>query len=182
MIISFSKEMNHDSVVIAVNGEQIDVEWSGLIASYSPAEGWSEDADYTIIVNGMDIYGNHMQQYCWEFHTEILPVPVEGVIKDNKGNPVSGATITVDGEVVATTNETGHYSFEVMPGNHTMTVSKEGFEDSTKEVDVIKDTPIELDVEMQSPMDLLIPIGIICAIAALILIMFAVGRRRKKEE
>lgn len=62
---------------------------------------------------------------------------ISGVVYDNNGNPVAGATVTLGNGQTTTTDANGSYSFDnVEPGKHTVTISKEGSETITSDVDV----------------------------------------------
>ncbi|WP_311245653.1 carboxypeptidase-like regulatory domain-containing protein [Microbacterium sp. WCS2018Hpa-23] len=55
---------------------------------------------------------------------DIIPVAVSGRVVDNDGNPVPGATVTVDGVQTTTTDAQGNYLFdEVAVGPHTVVVT-----------------------------------------------------------
>ncbi|WP_431074976.1 MSCRAMM family protein [Microbacterium phyllosphaerae] len=55
---------------------------------------------------------------------DIIPVAVSGRVVDDDGNPVPGATVTVDGAQTTTTDAQGNYLFdEVAVGAHTVVVT-----------------------------------------------------------
>lgn len=55
---------------------------------------------------------------------DIIPVAVSGRVVDNDGNPVPGATVTVDGGQTTTTDAQGNYLFDEVPvGPHTVVVT-----------------------------------------------------------
>jgi ABC-type Fe3+ transport system substrate-binding protein len=70
---------------------------------------------------------------------------IEGVVSDEAGDPVSGATVTVDGETV-TTGSDGAYSFEVDAGVYTVSVSKDGYDDVSSILTVVSDTDYTVDL------------------------------------
>src|SRR5580765_2859001 len=52
---------------------------------------------------------------------------VKGVVKDANGNPLSGASITVEGQKAGTfTDANGNYSLKVQPGSITLVISYVG--------------------------------------------------------
>jgi ABC-type Fe3+ transport system substrate-binding protein len=63
---------------------------------------------------------------------------IEGVITDEDGSPVSGATVTVNGESTITASD-GSYSVEVDAGTYSVTVSRAGYEDEEDSVTVSED-------------------------------------------
>ncbi|MCJ7732816.1 extracellular solute-binding protein, partial [Candidatus Bathyarchaeota archaeon] len=58
---------------------------------------------------------------------------IEGVVTDASGNPVSGATVALDGKS-ATTGADGKYSFTVDLGTYALTVTKSGYDPETSTV------------------------------------------------
>ncbi|MBD3172735.1 PEGA domain-containing protein, partial [Candidatus Bathyarchaeota archaeon] len=76
-------------------------------------------------------------------------VIVEGVVTDEDGNPVSGATVTLDGETTTTSND-GYYSFEVETGTYTLTVEKESYESDTSTIQAISEDTYTINFEITS--------------------------------
>jgi len=56
-------------------------------------------------------------------------------VMDDAGNPLAGATVTLDGLTSATTDATGKVQFKTARGTHTLTVSMPGF--ATFEIEVV---------------------------------------------
>ncbi|MBN2336740.1 extracellular solute-binding protein [Candidatus Bathyarchaeota archaeon] len=63
---------------------------------------------------------------------------VTGTVTDDDGEPVSGATVTIDGTSV-TTGSGGTFTVTVEEGSYTITVSKDGYESDSEEVQLSKD-------------------------------------------
>jgi hypothetical protein len=61
---------------------------------------------------------------------------IEGVITDDTGEPVSDATVTLDGKT-ATTAVDGSYSFTADVNTYTVTVSKDGYESTSSTVSAL---------------------------------------------
>ncbi len=76
-------------------------------------------------------------------------VTVEGVVTDEDGEPVSGATVTLDGETTKT-GEDGSYGFTVETGTYTLTVEKEGYETYTSTVSATSEDTYTIDVKVTS--------------------------------
>ena len=78
---------------------------------------------------------------------------ISGKVLDQKGKPVAGANIYIDGTYDgATSSETGDFSFETTEvGNKTLVVSFLMFETFSKEIDV------RANWEVEQPFDLSIP-------------------------
>lgn len=72
---------------------------------------------------------------------------IEGVVTDEAGDPVSGASVTVDGETV-TTGSDGVYSFEVDAGTYSVTVSKSGYDEESSTVTASADGEYTVDLNL----------------------------------
>ena len=72
---------------------------------------------------------------------------LEGIVTDDDGGTVSGATVTVDGESVTTSSD-GRYSFTVDLGSYTVTVSKDGYESTSSEVSVSSEDGLTVDLSI----------------------------------
>lgn len=59
------------------------------------------------------------------------------------GEPIEGATVSIDGEEVATTNAAGEYEVALAPGDYTVEVAADGFEAETSAVTVQQPTTEE---------------------------------------
>ena len=76
-----------------------------------------------------------------------LTATIGGTVTDSSGNPVSGATVTLD-DKTATTGADGKYSFTVDLGTYTVTVSKTGFNSNTSTVEAVTEKDYTVDLEM----------------------------------
>src|SRR5215217_3653431 len=81
---------------------------------------------------------------------------VRGTIRDQQGNVVTGASVTLADASknftrTQTTNEEGGYTFAaVPPGTYSVEVESSGFKKSTvAAVQALVDTPVDVDVELQ---------------------------------
>jgi ABC-type Fe3+ transport system substrate-binding protein len=72
---------------------------------------------------------------------------IEGIVTNEAGDPVSGATVTVDG-VTVTTGSDGSYSFEVDAGTYTVTVTKSGYDDERSTVTASADGEYTVDIDI----------------------------------
>jgi len=72
---------------------------------------------------------------------------IEGVVTNEAGDPVSGATVTVDGKTV-TTGSDGSYSFEVDAGTYSVTVTKSGYDDESSTVTASADEEYTVDIDI----------------------------------
>ena len=74
---------------------------------------------------------------------------VEGVVTDEDGNPISGATVTLNGETTTTSND-GSYSFEVETGTYTLTVEGESYEPETSTIQATSEDTYTVNFEITS--------------------------------
>ncbi len=72
---------------------------------------------------------------------------IEGVVTNEAGDPVSGATVTVDGKTVSTGSD-GSYSFEVDAGTYSVTVTKSGYDDESSTVTASADEEYTIDIDI----------------------------------
>jgi ABC-type Fe3+ transport system substrate-binding protein len=70
---------------------------------------------------------------------------IEGVVTDESGNPVSGATVTLNGNII-TTGTDGRYRFTVDLGEYTLTVSKQGYESDSSTVEAASEQSYTVDL------------------------------------
>lgn len=65
---------------------------------------------------------------------------VSGVVTDQDGNPIEGATVVM-GDKTTKTNKNGEYTFnDVEGGEHTVTVSIDGYNTSSRDINMPNDT------------------------------------------
>jgi parallel beta-helix repeat protein len=109
-----------------------------------------------------------------------------GTVTDQNGNPIAGATVTIDSRTY-TTDQNGQYVAEVIPGKKTITISASGYQDISVEKDVTIRT-YDLGTIQLSPLnaggvlsDLLLPLLVIVAAvsAVVILVIFRTMRRNR---
>jgi ABC-type Fe3+ transport system substrate-binding protein len=73
---------------------------------------------------------------------------ISGIITDSEsGDPISGATISLDGETV-TSGSDGSYEATVNKGTYTVTVSIDGYEDETSSVSEMDEETVTLDLTL----------------------------------
>ncbi|MES3160328.1 MAG: S8 family serine peptidase, partial [Halorubrum sp.] len=75
---------------------------------------------------------------------------IEGTVTDSDGEPIEGATVTVEETgFETTTDEDGHYELLAEPGEYTVTATGFGFEEVSETVDIPDDeTFVEQDFEL----------------------------------
>lgn len=72
---------------------------------------------------------------------------ISGVVEDEDGQPVSGATVTVDGDSVTTGND-GRYTFTVDAGTYTVDVEKEGYDTDSYSVTLAAEDSKTVNLEL----------------------------------
>jgi len=74
---------------------------------------------------------------------------VSGTVKDNEGNALEGATVTIEGTAQsAATDGDGNYSLvDLEEGTYEITASKDGYSSQTKNVKVDSDTTLDFKME-----------------------------------
>lgn len=75
---------------------------------------------------------------------------IKGIVKDNKGNPVAGASIAVkDSYDGGTSDSTGHYSFKTFEkGDHLLQVTSVGYKPFEQAIK-LDGSPVEVDVTLK---------------------------------
>ena len=78
------------------------------------------------------------------------PGKIYGYVTDQStGQPISGATVTIDGVGSVTTDSNGYYEISVNPGTYTVTVEASGYESQTKTVSVGDGESVKVDFALQ---------------------------------
>lgn len=181
--VTFSEAMNKSSVSIVVDGVAGTVAWDGNVATFTPTSPLAAGTAYTVRVSGADNAGNAME-HSWQFTTTGRG-EISGQIVDGDGKPIAGATVMLENGMTATTDLQGRFTLtNVPPGEHTLTVSREGYADRTMLMTLAPGQAYGLDsLEMESvssgsPDGLLI-VGVIAVIAALAGLAVLMVRRKK---
>ncbi|MCB5234363.1 MAG: carboxypeptidase regulatory-like domain-containing protein, partial [Candidatus Cloacimonetes bacterium] len=106
---------------------------------------WAVRAIYTAGVVSEPIFSNEL----YKSNADGL---LAGLILDEADNsPIVDATITVDGEHIAVSDEVGAYRISLAPGPHTVVVSHTYYEDSDELGFVVyPDQPTNLNIELES--------------------------------
>ncbi|MEW5936372.1 MAG: Ig-like domain-containing protein [Candidatus Thermoplasmatota archaeon] len=195
--IHFSEPMNVTTAEGAFSispSVQGSFHWNAqhTVLTFDPQTALAYSTKYTVTIGteAMDQHGLALlQPYSWNFTTEAQPTgAVEGRVVDENGNPISGATVTLDG-ISTTTNETGEFRLENVPvGDQTLVVTHPDYERETRDVTVVADqtTPVD-DIEMAPaiappPFDWLwLLLLLIIIVIAVLVIIFALKRRKRKE-
>ena len=73
----------------------------------------------------------------------LTPVPVTGfiLVYDQQKTPISGATVSLDGTVLANTTEYGRATLQdLIPGNYTIVVSKAGYSPASQQISILNES------------------------------------------
>jgi hypothetical protein len=179
-----------DNQIVNYSWSFVDVELKRLYGE-TVYYTFASVGDYTITLTVTDIGGNTDADTIYINVTAVSGTgTVTGTVRDKDGNPVSGATVYVDGypAIDTTTDTLGRFTLDNVPtGNRTIIIEKDGYKWYSQQVDIQTDqtTPagtIQLsksDVGDESPVVLY---GAIAAIVAMlvVLLLFLLAKRKKK--
>ena len=124
--VTFSEPMDQGTVEISVEGVNGSITWDNNTATFIPSENLSYDTVYTVYVTGSDLAGNTLDRYNWSFKTTDTGT-ITGKVVDENGKPIPGALVTLDTGETTTTDKNGEFTLHARAGNHTITISKEGY-------------------------------------------------------
>ena len=79
---------------------------------------------------------------------------VTGVVKDAKGQPLSGATIQVDGKTTSA-DQNGKYSIKVSPGSHKMTITYVGRQQQTFNISATENSTVQQNVSLEETVEIM---------------------------
>ena len=124
--ITFSEAMKASSVVVKVNDVTVAGVWENL--TYVLSTELDYGTAYVIVANGEDLAGNALAEHEWSFTTEMGNATVSGRLVDEDGNALSGAAI-ICGDATASSDADGNFSMMLSPGNSTLVIRMEGYQD-----------------------------------------------------
>jgi len=193
--VTFSEALNESSVKVLVSGVNGTLTWSGSTATFTPSSLLAYATTYSVIVSGDDQEGNPVI-YTWSFTTIKDEGIVIGFVQDSNAHPIADAMVvlsnnmsTVDGSgmlgLVAMTDGSGTFSFHnVTAGSYHVSATVGGYDATSRNVNVTAGQTTytgELDLVKKSSGTDWVPIIVILAviaIAALLLAVFLIGRRK----
>jgi parallel beta-helix repeat protein len=181
--VTFSKAMDHSTVVITIDGVTGTVAWDGNTVTFTPSAPLAAGTTYSVTVTGSDLAGNTVE-HSWEFTTGDLG-EISGQIVDDNGSPLASATVRLENGMTTTTDLQGRFTFTGVPsGEHTLTVSKEGYADRTMTVTLAPGQTYgigSLGVESATngSSDGLLIAGAVVAVAAIAVLGVFLVRRKK---
>jgi hypothetical protein len=185
VVVTFSEAMDHALTTMIVGGVQGSLAWVGNQLTFTPSL-LAKGTGYTVTVTGNDLAGNAMTSYQWSFTTIVATGNVIGVVLDEDGNPIAGASVLIDGIFVVKTNASGGFDVPSALGVHTLTISMTGYSDQEMTITVI---PGENDVNVPDMASTSTPssggdmtmiiVGAIAAIAVVGVLVVVMMRKKK---
>jgi parallel beta-helix repeat protein len=184
IVITFSEAMNTGSVSIVIDGVSGTISWNGNVATFTPASPLAYATEYAITVSGQDLAGNVVSDE-WSFKTSTLG-SITGTVRDAGGKALAYAKVTLSNGLTTTTDADGKFVFEdVVAGDYSMTVSKDGYAPMTQDVSAaagenhdIGTLAVGATAINSSSNDLLIAGAAFAVIAALLAAAFVLMRRK----
>ena len=191
IFVTFSEQVNHGSVHLIVrSGDEVvhgTITWNNNTVAFTPNSPLDYATQYEVRVSGAtDSVGNVMDNYTWTFTTTNIGT-VTGTVLDENGNPVAGATVTADTGESTTTDDGGNFSLDVPMGNHILTISKDGYDDTTVNASVVAGetsplSPVQMpESKLASSGGIPLVYMIVLIIAVLAVIGLLIAKRKKPE-
>ena len=81
--------------------------------------------NHTVSVMAVDVAGNSNTATVTFTYTD--KGTISGIVTDENGNPIAGATVRLDTGETTTTDENGHFEMEATGGDHTVWISADGY-------------------------------------------------------
>jgi len=181
--VTFSEEMNVSSVNLTVEGVEGIVSWSGNTITFDPSTSLRYATAYTVTVSGMDLAGNEVNM-SWTFTTTNRGA-LSGRIVDTNGAPVANALVTLDTGETALTDENGLFYIVTEAGEHTITVTKDGYQATFSSAllgagETLSMSAITLTPQATSSYDWWPIILAVAATGSFFLLLFATSRNERE--
>jgi hypothetical protein len=104
------------------------ISWEGNTSlRFIPTEAFTYNHTYTVQVDGRDLAGNAMTTLIWEFTAQPNLGVLTGKVVNELNAPIQGAFVSLENGQNAVTNRDGVFSITAPSGNHTLTISYEGY-------------------------------------------------------
>ncbi|UCG70749.1 MAG: carboxypeptidase regulatory-like domain-containing protein [Thermoplasmata archaeon] len=133
-VVTFDGSGSSDNVLLSELTWTFEDETLQTLYGVNPTYTFSTPGNYLITLTITDAVGNSNTDTMWVNVSEIPTTGrITGIIEDENGDPIAGATVTVEGtNLKAVTDETGHYTIPDVPeGTYDLTVTKGGYETTT---------------------------------------------------
>jgi hypothetical protein len=180
IVVNFTKPMDHLATTITIEGVTGTVSWDRTFLTFTPSSPLAYGTTYTVTVSGRDLVGSPISK-SWTFTTTDMGT-ISGIIVDNNGNPLGGASVRLDDGTTVVTNERGEFTFEARAGPHNLTVSKSGWDGLTMMVTVQPGVTTGLGSFKVTPSNPLAMYGIIAAVAGVSIVAVLIYLNHRKKE
>ncbi|MCX6650113.1 MAG: right-handed parallel beta-helix repeat-containing protein [Methanomassiliicoccales archaeon] len=170
--VTFSEDMDLGSIAVSVNNITQNGTWTDRTFTLSMTLEF--ETDYSVSVIGQDLAGNNLTEFTWTFRTEGPNATVSGRVLANGSLGLAGVNVTCD-NVTVQTDEEGHFSLLLTPGDHTLYFSMEGYRDGNLTVQVLPGEDMDMgDVIMfeEEPLNEPSTVPYITYLAAIVIIAF----------
>ena len=124
--VLFSKSMNRTTTIVTVNGREAYFVWNNRRAIIAFGGNMDYNTEYTIVINGMDLVGNRLEEFIWKFSTTNLG-RLRGKIHDRNRKPMENVRVIVDGQEIMRTGADGIFDFDLISGTHSLKVQLDGY-------------------------------------------------------
>jgi hypothetical protein len=121
--IVFSEDIFNVSV--SIENQPFQIRTKGNKISISPDPSWEIGTEYNIEIMAKDRAGNDLQNGSYTFRT-VDRGKLSGRLLDEKGSPITGASIIVEGIEYRSDSE-GRFSMELPEGEHFVLIKAGGF-------------------------------------------------------
>jgi parallel beta-helix repeat protein len=175
--ITFSEVMRASSVNVTMNGVSLTGAWGNL--TYTLSMELEYNTEYIITVDGEDRAGNALTTFQWSFETEVGNATLSGRLVSEDGKSLSGAKV-ICGDAIAYSDGNGNFSILLSPGNRTLIVSMDGYQDEEVTVEVIPGQDQGLgDISLERSSGMMLYIVVIIIVAVICAIGLWLWRRKK---
>ena len=181
--VTFSEAMNESSVGGVIDGVNGTCSWSGNVLTIGRSSALPYDSAHTVEVSGKDLAGNYVD-YSWSFKTMKDEGAIEGVVRDQEGNPIVGGAVGLGDGRTALTDSDGQFSFSnVTSGPYDLIFTKDGYAATTVPVSISAGQlsnlgPVTVKANAEN-LDKSLVIVVLVAVFALVLIGGIVWFRRQ---
>lgn len=178
--IFFSEDMDEGSVIVTVNDVPQTGEWDDRTLHLNTTLDF--ETDYLVRVTGQDLVGNNMTEFQWSFRTEDPNATVSGRVLTESSIVLAEVEVTC-GDRTVYTDIGGSFSLLLPPGEHALSLSKDGYLDRNLTVQVLPGQDLDLgdlvmEADEEGPTYILIAIIIAIVAAASAGLLVRWWRRR----
>jgi DnaJ-domain-containing protein 1 len=161
---------------VRIEGVEGQVHYDGDILHFIPIRELSYATEYTVIVKGTDIAGNHLPPSSWKFRTTGMG-QISGRFVNEEGEPLPGVSIEIDSEFFGVTENNGSFRISLEQGKYWLNGSHPDLRNISMRIDVLAGSVNGLgDIELKSfPEDGGISLITIVIIVVMSILMIGTG-------